>query len=223
MNIPEYIKKIADSKELFETVEKVALVFTLNIDQTGELDAEIRSVLLGIHSPKDFTKNISKTLEVDEKTAEKITAEVNRTIFSTLKEKMQDGVNPSSNEMVSISSLEKVGNFSIEESDGNVSDENTVSSISDLSRADVTVADRDNILSGIENPAPAEPTTRKINVLEKESPHENIHTDPIIDHLLSNPVATEEKKVEKVVVETSKIPTQPIQSGGMDKYREPIE
>jgi hypothetical protein len=126
--IPENIKKFANSPDIYISVEKIGGIFGLHIDQLGELDAEIRSIILGINESSDFIKHISERLEIDKDLAEKIAVEVNKEIFSVLKAQMQSenknssGYNTESN----INALEQAGRFEIVK-DGVVEDGTRVS------------------------------------------------------------------------------------------------
>ena len=109
--IPEQMKKLAKDPQLYDVVEKIATKFDLMLDQAGELDAEIRRVLLGMSKAADFPKNIEGLLEIKFDVAQQITEEVNKEIFQVIKAKLQAETPVDT----SNSDLEKVGGFTIEE------------------------------------------------------------------------------------------------------------
>ena len=135
-NIPDTIKAFAKSKDVYETVENIGGLFGLHIDQMGELDAEIRSVLLGINKSVDFTKNIAARLEVDGSLAKKITEEVNKQIFSILRTRIE---NTEPNSQESVYSIEQAGGFNI---------------VPEAKEAtnNLTESDKDRVLRDLENP-----------------------------------------------------------------------
>ncbi len=110
-NIPKQFKDLAESAELYDQSEKVGEKFGLMIDQIGELDAEIRGVLLGLFKPADFPQHLVERLEIKSDVAQKITEEVNKEIFQVIKAKLQAETPPENIH----SDLEKVGGFTIEE------------------------------------------------------------------------------------------------------------
>src|SRR5689334_227770 len=156
-NIPPQFKKLAESAELYDQSEKVGAKFGLMIDQIGEMDAEIRGVLLGLFKPLDFTKHIMERLEIERGKAEAITQEVNKEIFDTLKSVLKADVPSNSSE---ISAIESAGDFSIEQHKPE-GDEKT-ESLKAMSDAQ-NIENKEDILQGIEDS----------------------HTEPLVDHLLS--------------------------------------
>lgn len=196
MEITDNLKKIAMSTELSATIQKIADVFGLHIDQMGDLGSEIRTVIYGIHKSSDFVKNVEKRLEIDEGLALKIADKVNIEIFMKIRDQVR--IDTTSPENTDISNLEKLGNFTI--------DRPIVEP-----KIDVTPADRPVILNNVENPIPTKPTEYK-------------PIDPLIDHLLANPVSS--------VTETIKVADAPVKPAEMkpnlppirksDSYRESI-
>lgn len=179
-NIPDSIKVLADSPEIFDATEKVGKKFGLHIDQIGELDAHIRQVLRGYESSKEFTKNIQQSLEINGDLAKDITSEVNQVIFQTIRAKLQS---ESTEQEKTVSPLEKAGNFSVEPSLASPSADGREPE-STTNNGEVTEEDRADILSGIENPAPTMPTPA------------DHRAEPLVDHLLSNPASQPEQNVE---------------------------
>jgi len=125
------LKDFATSLEIFDVCEEIGKINNLHIDQVGELDSEIRGILLGINQSDDFIDHVVKRLEIDRKLAEKITEEVNEKVFEVLKAKLRskeiiestlrntpNKINPVNSftprEPVSHTDLEKAGDFTIE-------------------------------------------------------------------------------------------------------------
>lgn len=227
-NTPEQFKQLANSSEIYDMVEELGKQFSLHIDQIGALDAEIRNVLLGSTQPSEFTKNISESMEIDMTLARKITEVVNSDILQKIRAGIQK--QPSlADEPVrntqSVASLEQVGGFSMEPT-GMADVENTA--------ADVTHADKTDILAGIENP----PQSQKTVVPKAGMDGEDAHTEPLIDHLISSPTAvpqqTVTKKINLMEKEGDVPPNLPgavpettqnaekTRPSGPDQYREPI-
>lgn len=240
-NISNEIKKTVFSSKLSDTIIKIGKDFDLHIDQTGELGAEIRDILLGINKSTDFINHIMDRLEIKKDLANQIATEVNKEIFSAIKSNLQSQAEENN---PSISSLEHAGNFHVEkdlQADTNNNENNEENG--------VTYADREKILRELENPPlntqnrgdrgvippnlpisneDAGPFTQNKN---KSMENQN-HTEPLVDHLLSNPAGQSEKKVTvetKEAVPQQKTPTvtttTPIvpQKQGPDPYREEVK
>jgi hypothetical protein len=195
---PLEFKKLADSVELYDQSEAIGAKFGLHIDQVGELDAEIRDVLNGVSASSDFSKHIIERLEIDRKLADQIVAEVNTAVFGALREQMQSS-SISNEEKTTISSLERAGNFNIEPTMGQ-NGNGVGDGKQDGNWKDVTHADRDAILAGVEDPKNDGADTQ------------NGDAEPLVDYLLQNPIGQREHKVldhvpdNLPVVETTPIP-----------------
>lgn len=238
---PLEFKKLADSVELYDQVELIGSKFGLHIDQIGELDAEIRDILNGVSESSDFTKHIIERLEIDRSLADKIVLETNKAIFETLKKQIQNQASPSELPVPSPTAtpatnttLERVGNFSIEPTIGEGSDGSTGPG---THWKEVTAADRNKILAGVEDPG-------KLGGTSSSSRSEESHAEPIVDYLLQNSVGQRERTdvvshthasaappTNLPVVETTpvtakstppvKTPVAPPRSGP-DPYHEPV-
>jgi hypothetical protein len=209
------IIEITKSAELFDKAEAIGNKFNLNINQVGELDAEIRDVIRGVSKSSDFIDHIIERLEIDKDTANKIVEEVNKEVFQVIKNFMQTNTEkssptninyskPTNNSVTApikdISSIEQAGNFSLEkEQESNQNLENPGSPA--------------QILSTIED--------------------KGTYTEPLIDHLLANPVAqagsqpiktlpSEQKSAPPPLNQLEK-PTNPRPRTGNDPYLEPTE
>lgn len=220
--LPQHIKDAISSDDVRASIESIGKKFGLHIDQLGDLVDEVGLVMLGLKKPKNFTSEISSLLKIDSETAGQIATDLNTSVFSALKQSMRE--TSEQNETVETeqstvsSSLEKLGGFSIEKNEGNVSDEN--SAVNNEAKSDVGESDRESILSGIEDPAPSIAThVQKVNVMEPEE----AHVDPLIDHLLTTSVSTPEQKIEAVAPTEPKKITEVQKPKGNDPYREPIK
>jgi hypothetical protein len=184
-NIPEQFKQFANSVELYDQCEALGEKFGLHIDQVGELDAEIRDILTGASESKDFTQHIVERLEITPKLANDIAQEVTKSIFGALRANLQ----PQTSNTVApdISSLERVGGFSVERE-------------SPESANGVTSADRTKILAGLENPPssiahtgnpptnlPTDGASARMPSAATTSTSTESHSEPLVDYLLSNP------------------------------------
>lgn len=217
--IPEQFKKFAESAELYDQCEVIGEKFGLHLDQIGELDAEIRDILTGASQSKDFTSHIVERLEITPKLANDIAQEVTKEVFSALRTKLQSQVT-NSQPTSSISSLERMGGFSLEKE-------------APESGGEVTAADRSDILAGLENPPASVPShtgTPPANLpTDTRSatmpPAEN-HTEPLVDYLLSTPAGRSTQKVSiatPTTLATQKPLSPPVpQKPKNDPYKEAI-
>lgn len=98
-----------DEQKTYSDLEKIGGEFKLNIDQVGELYVEISKVISGISKSTDLSKNITSALEIDTTTAQKVTERVNATVLSTVKNNLKIQT-----PTPTISSIERAGNFTIE-------------------------------------------------------------------------------------------------------------
>lgn len=213
---PQQFRDLAESAELYDQSEAVGNKFNLHIDQIGELDAEIRDVLNGVSESTDFSKHIMQRLEIDRSLADQIVQEVNKAIFDTLRQKMQDHT-AQEQKQSTISSLEQAGGFNIERKE-------------EAKNAEIKPLDRNQLLQSLENPPrhshhtanpPANLPSGDTAVIPQTKPSvvESPHTEPIVDYLLQNPLVQGE---HKTVVQPPKSQQEPTQKAprGPDPYRE---
>jgi hypothetical protein len=234
-DIPTQLKELASSPDLYIQSEKVGNKFNLHIDQIGELDAEIRDVLDGFSKSSDFVKHIMERLEIDRGTAEKITEEVNKEVFGSIREqlqKMQSDIkddNAVVDEQITIkpqqsmADLERVGGFTIEPTGQNGNGSGAVPA--NLPGAEAVTESREDLVSGIENPTSMMTSNPIITKPSVALPEES-HTDILVDHLLANPTGAAEEKIAKPVEMPTSMPIAkevPKKVPTADSYREPIE
>ena len=194
-NINTYpsINKIIDSKELIATIRQIGEKFNLHIDQTGELYAEIRDILKGLNKSSDFVSHITNRLEIDSSVAKNIANELNEKIFKDIRSTLKTETNQDEASST-VSDLEQIGGFTIEPKQ-----------VSDDQKTSEGVESRDKLIEGIENP------------------HATEETEPLVDHLLSQPVVSIEQKITKVAPTTLPIQKPTPKPSSTDLYREPIE
>jgi hypothetical protein len=229
--IPAQLKELARSPELYTQSEKIGDEFDLHINQIGELDAEIRDVLSGYSKSSDFIKHIMERLEIDRGTADKITGEVNKEVFGSIKEQLQkmqseageDGgiadEKITSKNQQDISDLERVGGFNIEPTPGQ---NGNGSAPTNLPGAEEMVESHDELIAGIENPT-SMMTSNLISTKPSTTTPEENHTDIIVDHLLTGPVAAAEQKTVKPAEPVKSALIEPKKPAGPDPYKEAIE
>jgi hypothetical protein len=228
-NIPPEFQNLALSAELYDQSEKIGNKFNLHIDQIGELDAEIRDILMGSAKSEDFVKDLRERLEIDESKAKEITEEVNKEVFQAIKGLLQSQASPvnSSNTVNDTASFEQAGNLSVEKQER---DDNRPEA-----PVPTDLENKDHILDSIENP---EPGNEKISRKQEQT-----YTEPLMDHLLQNPSARPEKKSALFSTGLPNTTIQPAQSpatqtpqpqpttptppsapqrSGPDPYKEPI-
>ncbi|MDP3962459.1 MAG: hypothetical protein Q8Q03_01155, partial [bacterium] len=138
-NVPADILEAIDSSNVYAKLETIADRYSLHIDQLGQLNADTEGVMVGKIKSDKFVDTIAKSLEIPEKTAEKIAIDINNEIFASIRESLritqEEAENPpqpasttaksiplssppppSPNplNLGSVDKLEKAGNFTIE-------------------------------------------------------------------------------------------------------------
>ncbi len=181
----EKVTALIDSGFIYSKLDEIAKIYNINIDQIGELNANINKMLLGIISEEDFIPFISKDLEINIDLAGKISEHVNSKILSEMRIKLREDSDiqiektPSETETISeklppsstISSIEKAGQFTIDKE----------MPISRSNQYNDTNLNRDEVLKSIED------KTEEVRI-------------PLVDHLLTTPV----KNVQKIEIKEEK-------------------
>ncbi len=224
--LPEQLKATISSPEIQDSIEVLSEKYNLHIDQIGELVDEIGLVLLNLHSSADFVTNVSQRLGISSKITLALSQDINKVIFDPIRNLLKSETirNTQEESSSAISSLERVGGFSIDKP------------ATEPERKPVTPADRNSILAGLENPPTSAPTptdqvpanlptssTNSSNPVPRTLPaqpkQEESHVEPLVDYLLSNPVG----QASKTVSPTRPTPAQqpkPRPAGTPDPYRE---
>lgn len=211
--VPAEIKRLAFAPEIYKQTEEIGKKFGLHIDQIGELDAELIDIFLGNNTSSKFVSDITERLEIDEKLATEIGKEVNEKIFLVLRDKLQTQTQPQQ----SMADLERVGGFTIEPTGQNGNGNGGGAVPANLPGAEVVTESKEDLLSGIEDPATIPP---------KSAALEENHTDILVDHLLANSTGAAEEKIAKPVEIPASMPIAqevPKKAPTADSYREPIE
>ena len=230
--LPTALQEAISSPEINAAIQAIGNKHSLHIDQLGELVDLIGLVMLGLLPSRDFVKNLSREANIDEVTSTKIADDVNKEIFSKIKSAMQaleknfDSTDESTShsesfQKSSISDLEKIGNFTIEQP-GKVETEEKTESLKTMSDETVTSTHREALLNALENP---EPTPQPVVATATKN---DVHTEPLVDLLMNKPTSIPEEKVVKVVPAPTPVATTKVEPAkkvvpGPDPYREPIE
>lgn len=238
--IPDAIIEFAKSAEIYIICEKIGSTFGLLIDQVGEIDSEIRGVLLGANKSSDFTEHIVSRLEISHRLAEQITEEVNNQVFKVLKTKIQsDNSLPSqtrtqaNNTVIPtskpshISDLEKAGGFTIEDGSGPMTTESHKEPLADhliTSTPATPIAPIPAL-----KPTPVAPTAPTPSRESTPMPPSNLPTAESVDmpkDIPPTPPIAKPSTIPNVIPSTaSETPPAPISTvkpKQSDAYREPI-
>ena len=204
--LPTEIQDAINASDLPDKISGIGKKYALHTDQLGELVDEIGLVILGLRRSSDFIGDIISRLSINSKDANAIAGDVNTVIFSTIKTHIQNVERQVTDEAdmsqaaSDISTLERAGNFTVEK-------------VVSEAKTDVTPADRPVILHNVEYPKPTVPTLYK-------------PIDPLIDHLLTNPMSSVAETVKTTEAPLKSIqPTVQKQASPIaknDTYREPI-
>jgi hypothetical protein len=215
--LPEPLQRALASSEITEGIQKIAERYQLMLDQESVLYDITAYTMLGLSSSKDFVKNLSSATNIDNGTASKIADDINKEIFSKIKEEMQATEKTVEND-ATISTLNQAGNFTVEPQVNEPTDHLETPS---------------EVIEGIENPVPAQPRQEAPVVAPVQNTQEQSKNTEtmLLDHLLSGPVVAMEQKTEQKAVQTPpQTPTpkpqasQPAQNTpkAADPYRETI-
>ncbi len=164
----EKMKEIVKSTMTYGLVKDIGQKFSLDLDQLGELDAEIRNVLLGVTKSENFTKNIRGKLEIEYTVAQSITKEVNEKILEVIKEKIKK---ETSKDSQSVTDLERIGGFTIEKED--------MANSNDTTNEGMYVEKRPEILAGLENPPTSDALVDHLLTIPTIIPPEHITSSPL--------------------------------------------
>lgn len=87
--LPKNLQEVILSAGLQEKLKRIFKKFNLHIDQAGALENETMLVMLGLESAGDYIENIKKALDITEVRAHMITADVNKEIFTQIREMLK--------------------------------------------------------------------------------------------------------------------------------------
>jgi hypothetical protein len=204
--VPEEVKKLFFSMETAQQIQAVGEDNGLLLDQIDTLIEETGLTMIGLKPANRFVDTIISSLGIKDDVAKKIAGEINEKILSVIKTKSRviteknnltkEVGTPEQPTTPNISSLERIGGFSVEKE-------------APESGGEVTAADRSDILAGLENPPASVPShtgtppanlptdtrsTAMPAAAPASTPAEN-HTEPLVDYLLSNPAGRSTQKV----------------------------
>ncbi len=87
--LPSDLREAIESVEIGNLVAQIGESNGLMLDQVAELMDQTTMIMLGLVKSDDFTKNLSSTLEIDYRTAENISKEINSKIFNKIRASIQ--------------------------------------------------------------------------------------------------------------------------------------
>ena len=209
-NIPKYLIDIINSPELFAALDRIEQKIGLHIDQTGELYVIIANIILRKSQSSNFSRDVMEKLGVTADVAAKILAETNREVFDVMKSRMQ--AQTSAANTATVSNIEQAGGFKIEKEPE-----------TKLERNEVTMADKEKILDGVENPMPRSnvvPPNLPVAPLTKRPQPEEVHTEPLVDYLLNKPTGQPQQKVQVASTPAKEAPKPTQPRSTPDPYRE---
>lgn len=105
--LPKKIKEKMSSEETTDYINKIATDHNLNEDQESSLSEYIGYTMIGILPQDKFAKTIEKDLRLDNNTAKAVYQEINKFIFSPIKNLLQEVYSPSLNKKENNKKVEK--------------------------------------------------------------------------------------------------------------------
>ncbi|HTK32975.1 MAG TPA: hypothetical protein VL335_00300 [Candidatus Paceibacterota bacterium] len=194
--LPKEVQDAVSSPEVHDNLVSIAKKYGLHIDQEGVLVDQVGQVMLGLSPSKDFVKNFMNAGGVTSAVATSVAQDINAEIFSKIKNSMQ---------LIEKQILEKNRTaISDVEQAGDFTVETDHEAAAN--QTEQGIESHDELIAGIENPVSSETM--------------------LVDHLLSGPIVSIEKKT--IVDQEPPVPhkpalAQPKKPSGSDLYREPIE
>ena len=218
-SLPQDMQVAMFSPKISDHVQEIAQKYSLDIEQTGVLMDITGYVMLALIPSRNFVSELSKEAGIDATKANAIAKDINDNVFAEIRDSLRKIQEIAEN---TSADLEKAGNFSVEK---NQSDENTSAhpSTENISKAD--------LLNSIENPEtnsnlpinmviPVPTIPNAAPASQVSTPKASTQPSPLVDRLMSTPVATPNEKTEKKMPSSQPIPAS---RPGPDPYREPIE
>lgn len=87
-SLPLDLKEALDSTEIFDKFQNISDKYRLLIDKAGMLEEEVSYVLLGLLPASKFSDRIREKLGISSEEAQKITGDVNETIFKGFRDSL---------------------------------------------------------------------------------------------------------------------------------------
>lgn len=88
--LPPGLQKAITASDLPQKIRSISQKYSLLLDMADALGREVLITMLGLEKASDFTKNISKELNIDRETANLITTDVNNLIFEEIKTHLRE-------------------------------------------------------------------------------------------------------------------------------------
>ena len=90
LSLPDEVKFAMTSPKVTETIQEISNKFGLLLDQMEVLFDVTSYVMLGLVPQKDFSSTLARELNIGEKQARMITAEISDKVFSSIRESMRE-------------------------------------------------------------------------------------------------------------------------------------
>lgn len=204
------VQEAITSADLPEKFNLISKKFNLRIDQSGVLQSQTTLVMLGLENSTDFIKNLMENAEMTKELAVAITTEVNTQIFSGIRSYLREMETVGEEKIADTNAdIEKAGNFSVEKDQ----------SAASLPAQPAENINKTDLLNSIENPdSQSNLPINMVNSLPATAT--SVQPSPLVDHLMSTPIATPHEIIEKKIPSSPPVPASRPSS---DPYREPIE
>lgn len=88
-SLPEDLQTAFMSSEVTDAIISIGKKHNLLVDKIGRLGDETGSVMLGLTPPKDYIKNLTMRLGVDQAKAKEIAEEINQNVFQPARESLK--------------------------------------------------------------------------------------------------------------------------------------
>lgn len=89
LNLPPDVQDVMSSATVGEELMKIAQKHSLHIDTIDMLYEEVGKIMLGINHPRDFIRNLQKTIGLSPDAARAIAEDINELIFKPIRESLK--------------------------------------------------------------------------------------------------------------------------------------
>ncbi|OGG47752.1 hypothetical protein A2761_02590 [Candidatus Kaiserbacteria bacterium RIFCSPHIGHO2_01_FULL_51_33] len=231
--VPKEIKDAINAVDLRPRLQNIAKKYQLHVDQAGALENETLFVMLGLESPNDFTKTLTRELDIPPAQAQLITGSVNEEIFLPIREALRRMFE----EDAKVDAEQELANapevFAPQTTVGALGRTKDIPQISKIPEVppELTI-ERKKLLREIEElSTAAEPQVPELRIEQKKAEvPANLPTGTIAETKLlemfrlprENVQVKQESGIGNQAMETAQKPKQP-QTYTVDPYKEPIE
>ncbi len=243
--IPADLQSAATSPEISENLYQIGQKHGLHIDQIGVLVDMVGLVMIGLIPSKDFTHEFQNEAGVSSEVAGTITEAINSEVLAKIRDSIQAlqesaDLEITRNEEIQSNTLspqiypQSTNNASFEKAADLSLEKEEAPNTAFATAASADLESPAHILDGIENPQ-----TGNEKISRKQ---EQTYTEPMMDHVLQNPVAQVQKKSALFSTGLPSNPTQPAEPpkpvaapatplaptapaakrAGPDPYKEPV-